>query len=310
MATLLNRQTNEKVMLRADHTFGRDQQTNITALQGVTASRNHAVISWDGDKWCLRDLSTNGSFINDNLIKLSSRPLEDFAKIKFGDESLEIWEVLDLDPPATCLIPVDTSLPQIYLYDVEIISVEDKEFIVYLGEDGQWYLDADNEISILKPGPVKLGSTYWTFIDSRPSEATTKINVGPSSSDIYFNFKANKNEEHVSLKLLFNNSPVNLGERNHHYLLLLLARQRLSDQEKDMNDSEQGWIKKDVLVKMLGMAEQHINIQIWRFRKQVADTLPDSAVLNQIIERRPGELRFAHSNIKIEGGFYNQDKAM
>lgn len=312
MARLINKHTKEIITLRANHTLGRDQHTNITALQHPAVSRNHAIISWDGEHWRLKDSSTNGTLINRTRIGYGTyQSLKEGVAIQFGNHPSETWEVLELSPPITCLIPLTPSLAMIPLHDVEILSLGDKEIMVYLAEDGQWYCEVDSEVSVLRSGDtVGHHNSFWQFTDARPSEATAAMDQSPPPDDIQFYFEANQNEEHVSLKLVVNNTHIDFGERNHHYLLLIMARQRLIDQEKGIDKLEQGWIKKDVFVQMLGMAEQHINIQIYRFRKQVANTLPDAATLHQIIERRPGELRFAYSNIKIKGGFHNQKQVM
>ncbi len=308
MARLINKHTKEIITLRANHTLGRDQHTNITALQNPAVSRNHAIISWDGEHWRLKDSSTNGTLINRTRIGYGTyHSLKEGVTIQFGNHPTESWEVIDLSPPITCLIPLTTSLSMIPLHDIEILSLGDKEIMVYLAEDGQWHCEVDGDVSVLRSGDtVGHNNSYWHFIDARPSEATAAMDQTPPPDDIQFNFEASQNEEHVSLKLVVNNSTIDFGERNHHYLLLLMARQRLIDQEKCIDKLEQGWIKKDVFVQMMGMAEQHINIQVHRFRKQVTNTLPDSTILHQIIERRPGELRFAYSNITIKGGFSNK----
>ena len=308
MATLTNKQTQEQIILRVNHTFGRDQQTNITPLRSPSSSRNHATIVWDGEHWQIKDSSTNGTLLNRTRAGYGTyHPLKEGMVIQFGEDPAESWEVIDLSPPITCLIPLHHSLSFIPLHDVEILSVEGKEIMVYLGEDGHWHCDVNSETSILHSG-YKLGfdQFLWQFVDARPGIATASVDHTPSPDDIQFNFEASQSEEHVSLKLVVNNSTIEFGERSHHYLLLLMARQRLEDQQKAIDNMEQGWIKKDVLVKMLGMAEQHINIQVHRFRKQVTSTLPGSTILHQIIERRPGELRFAYSNITIKGGFSNK----
>ena len=64
------------------------------------------------------------------------------------------------------------------------------------------------------------------------------MDMSPPPDDIEFNFAASQNEEHVSLKLVVNNSIIEFGERNHHYLLLLMARQRVNDQEKGIDRME------------------------------------------------------------------------
>ncbi len=93
-----------------------------------------------------------------------------------------------------------------------------------------------------------------------------------------------------------------LVKRNHHYLMLLLARKRLEDRENGISEEEQGWMDKGQLCKMLGLSESHINILVYRFRKQVISLLPRSLNFPQAIERRNGEIRFAYKDIDISGG--------
>jgi hypothetical protein len=305
MATLLNKQTQQSVMCRVNHTFGRDAETNVTQLLSPSASRNHAIIVWDGQNWQIKDASLNGTYLNKNRVSNGTyHALNLGNSIQFGNRPDETWEVKDLSCPTTGLIPLTKGLPFIPLHDVVILPIESKEIMVYLSEDSKWLCDRAGEISTLVPGD-KIGdkNNIWQFSDARPSDATATMGQTPPPSDINFCFKASQNEEHVSLALVVDNKEFDMGERNHHYLLLLLARQRIEDIEKGLHLSEQGWINKDELVRMTGIIEQHINIQIYRFRKQVTKVMPHSTTLHQVIERRPGELRFAYTDINIEGGF-------
>jgi len=66
--------------------------------------------------------------------------------------------------------------------------------------------------------------------------------------------------------------------------------------------ADQGWLDKEALGKMLKLSENHINIQIYRFRKQLISVSPQSLALPQAIERRSGEIRIACDSIEINGG--------
>ncbi|TDF42226.1 FHA domain-containing protein [Alteromonadaceae bacterium M269] len=305
MATLTNKKTKTSVTCRVNHTIGRDVETNITRINSPSASRNHATIAWNGQSWKIKDASLNGTYLN--KARISSGVYHDIelgTKIQFGNTPDETWEVTELSPPATGLIPLSDSDDFIDLHDVAILPIKEKDIMIFLSDEGKWLCESDGETSTLKSGDI-VGheKQLWQFADAQPSDATTTMNLAPPPNDIKFNFKASQNEEHVSLALVVDNKEFDMGERNHHYLLLLLARQRLSDIDEGIHPSEQGWINKDVLVQMTGIIEQHINIQIYRFRKQVTSTMPESTTLHQIIERRPGELRFAYDDINIEGGF-------
>jgi hypothetical protein len=123
--------------------------------------------------------------------------------------------------------------------------------------------------------------------------------VAPPSRIVAY-FKVSQNEEHVSLQLKLDQQELQLHERNHHYLLLLLARQRIDDKLAQFADSEQGWLDKDVFADMLQLSETHINIHLYRFRQQLLKVLPKGQPMPQLIERRKGELRFNCTDVHID----------
>lgn len=305
MGTIYNQQLQVTVTLLSNHTFGRDTSTNTTVLTSPEASRNHAIITWDGESWRIKDVSTNGTLLNQVYINNNIYcELQVGTEIQFGTQANDIWQITDLSAPITGLIPLSDDLDFIPLHDVIVLPCEHADILIYLSEHAEWLCEENGQILCLQPGDkVGYGHQTWQFVDGRPSTVTAINPNSPPPNDIKFKFTASQNEEHVSLSLVVDNKEFDLGERNHHYLLLLLARQRLADLEKGLQPTEQGWVDKDVLINMTGIIEQHINIQIYRFRKQVATVMPHSTTLHQIIERRPGELRFAYSDVEIEGGF-------
>ncbi|MFQ3237058.1 MAG: hypothetical protein ACI9C4_002636 [Paraglaciecola sp.] len=304
MATLSNKQNSQEIICRVNNTIGRDRETNVTFLTNPSASRNHAITVWDGEQWQIKDISLNGTYINAfRMPRGQYKPLNLTDKIQFGGLDEITWEVINLTPPITGLIPINHESSFIPLFDIVILPLEGPEIMVYLSEQSQWICKADGKNRILTMGDI-VGNTQqrWQFVEGRPTTATSVSNFTPPLNDIKFHFSASRNEEHVSLNLTIENKDIDMGERNHHYLLLLLARQRLNDTQRGLHPTEQGWMDKGNLIQMSGIKEQHINIQICRFRKQVVNLTHRSNTLHQIIERRPGELRFAYSDISIEGG--------
>jgi len=100
------------------------------------------------------------------------------------------------------------------------------------------------------------------------------------------------NEEHVYLSITLSGArQLDLGERSHHYCLLTLARQRLSDARRGVDSSGQGWLEREQLSRMLGLDTAHLNIQLHRLRQQIARALPPGTRLDEVVERRRGELR-------------------
>ena len=96
---------------------------------------------------------------------------------------------------------------------------------------------------------------------------------------------------------------IDLGERTHHYLLLILARKRMEDQQSLAEENEHGWMDKLLICQQIGLDENHLNIHIYRFRKQLIKARPITMQLMQIIERRRGEIRLGLDTINITGGF-------
>ncbi|GAB2869731.1 hypothetical protein GCM10027277_43760 [Pseudoduganella ginsengisoli] len=93
-----------------------------------------------------------------------------------------------------------------------------------------------------------------------------------------------------------------LGERAHHYNLLVLARLRLDDAQRGIDSASQGWVGMEQLSRMLGLDPCHINIHIHRARRQLAQALPPALRHIDVVERRRGELRFGPYGIHIMRG--------
>src|SRR5690606_42011650 len=80
---------------------------------------------------------------------------------------------------------------------------------------------------------------------------------------------------------------------------LHLARLRLMDAKAGLSASNQGWVYSDQLTSDLGIETTHINIQIFRARKQFSDTLTDVLGIQQLLERRGGKIRFGCDQFTI-----------
>lgn len=137
---------------------------------------------------------------------------------------------------------------------------------------------------------------------------TTQSPVLPSFSNLAFDsknlklsFSVSRNEEHVRLKVLYGDHEFDLGERVHHYPLLLLVRLRAEDLRRGVPTDSAGWVAFPQLSKMLGMDATHLTIQLFRLRKQISDSIPVEHPLS-LIERRRGELRAAAMSVSIEQG--------
>lgn len=312
MASILDPSNGETIRLLAQHNFGRHPVGSHTVLINPDASRLHASIVWDGEHWLLNDASTNGTFVNGQAILKGTRyQLQPGDKLQFGSPHAQSWQMLDTDAPKTMLISLNPGVESIELEGIVALPSEaSPEVTLYPSPRGHWLCESASGVAPLKSGDcVGAQGNTWRFIEAAPVVETQALVQGAATQDlnIQFHFSVSQNEEHVSLRMIVDKQEIDLGQRNHHYLLLLLARQRLEDNA--LLSEEQGWLDKDELGKMLKLGENHINIQIYRIRKQIINALPSALVLPQVIERRTGEVRFAYPNVTINGGSQAQEMA-
>lgn len=307
MASLINLRSQQKISLRTHHIFGRQPDTSTTQILSPDVSRTHATIAWEGTRWRIKDTSTNGTFLNGARLPAGIyRDLMVNDTIQFGSQEGDSWQVASLDEPKCMLMPMHPHLERIELNELCALPSENNPLCVIYPSGEKWIYEADGHSHVLTTGDVVGTAEHqWRYIDARPTLATRNCAPSPivhQPVDVQFQFCVSQNEEHVSLKVALNHRLIDLGERSHHYLLLLLARKRLADKIQGISDSEQGWLAKEELSRMLGLQENHINIQVFRFRKQITETLPDVPALHQTVARRTGALRIDYDNIVIEGG--------
>lgn len=272
MAKIININTEEKVTLMPQHLFGRQFNAPHSLLFEPDSSCMHATIFWNGSVWVLQDLSSNGTYVNGKRIHGGREyhlHLDDL--INFGSLSGEAWRIVELSSPNSLLILVTLGLPTMVPKVTELVSRR---------------------------------AQVWLFIGASSTAERLQSDVSDLETveQVSIQFMVSQNEEHVAMKLTMGCQVFDLGQRNHHYLLLILARKRLDDAIKGVRADEQGWIDKELLSKILGQSENHINIQIYRFRKQIVQLLSNSSSLPQAIERRTREIRFAYDNVNIIGG--------
>ncbi|MFC3153223.1 FHA domain-containing protein [Litoribrevibacter euphylliae] len=306
MAILIGERSAVRVDLQPQHVFGRHPSA-ATSLTNSEASRTHAVVIWDGEVWLLKDTSSNGTYINGRyLARGAQQVLNVEDQIQFGSDQAEIWFVKDISPPDSLLIPITLGLPAITLGEITALpSEDDPQISIYRTLRGQWMCETASSVYELQTGDrVGTQDKQWRFVSSHAGIETEVIKnkIPKEPKNLLFKFDVSQNEEHVSLSVQMDEDIIDLEMRNHHYLVLVLARKYLADKSSGIAESESGWIDKDLLCKMLGLSGNHINIQIYRFRKQFVDAYAEADHLPQIIERRTGEIRFSPNSVEIIGG--------
>lgn len=306
MAKLLHAITQKELFLRPEHVFGRHSEQSHFVLQNGRASRIHASIIWTGDNWQIRDLSSNGTFLNGKrLSKNENTTLNKGDVIDFGGKDIEKMVITDLSAPIPILIPKTENGTIIQIENLVCLpSEEQPDLTILQAADGSWICEGIEHTFTLKTGDI-IGTNQqqWEFVDAAPFERTIASEpLSIDNNEPEFIFRVSQNEEHVSLTINYGSYALDMGERTHHYLLLLLARKRIKDTEDDVSVAEQGWYDKDQLCKDLGIAEEHLNIHIYRLRKQINEAHQAENPLKQLIQRRRCEVRLNYTRINIAGG--------
>lgn len=306
MATLLDPRTGERVVLRAEHVFGRNALRADTALDDPGISLMHAVIRWRNGRWMLSDHSRNGTFVNGQALQPGEPfPLEAGAEIRLGRGPGVAWQVQDVAEPVDALVPPDSRQPVLALAPHNLLpSSEAPELCIYQSQPGLWMLEQNGETRALKDGDrVQVGSAgLHRFVAAAPMDDTQVAEIVPEVAAPWLVLRLSLDEEHASLEVKDGAARTDLGERSHHYCLATLARRRMADQERGLEPGAQGWLASAELSRMLGVETTHLNIQIFRAREQLMTALPGVPALSRLIERRRGELRIGDMPFEIYRG--------
>jgi pSer/pThr/pTyr-binding forkhead associated (FHA) protein len=319
MAYLSNHQTQNRCYLYAHHSFGRFAYSVDTLLTNPCVSKMHAVVEWKNDIWVIRDLSSNGTWLNQNqLTKEEPLPLKIGDIIRFSDKEQLSFQVEDLSPPSDMLLPIthsnanqhDAARAAITLQHYHLLPNDQSPEIALISNQltGQWYIEYVNEPH-LEPrllqenDVIEYNNQHWKLQLSH-LEDSTELNTAPQLEieDLLCIFELSLNEEITKLKVKSPQKITNLHTRSHHYLMLSLARYRVEDAEKGLPSTEQGWVHTDRLLRDLGVDMAHLNIQIHRSRKQFADMLTNVHNADNVIERQLRQVRFACPAFEIYKG--------
>jgi len=302
------------IALGAHHTFGRLQNSVDTHIDKPYISKLHAAIEWDGKQWRLKNLGLNGTWLNNQpLVTNEPALLHVNDKFHLADLNTLGYRVIDLTPPTDMLWPLEISTDlqpkPIYLSRYNPLpNIDTPELAIYFDEQRQeWQLEpldhAQPNHTLQQGDLVQLGSSHWQFI---PVQVLGPTEVHAYQlhllNDMEFVFHLSLDEESTQLELVHQHHKVDLAVRNHHYLLVQLARHRAADAERGLDSKSQGWIYTEQLANELGLDPTHLNIYIFRLRKQFTDSLPTTLGLQSLLERRGGKIRFGCEKFKIYKG--------
>jgi hypothetical protein len=314
MAILINNQTQQHCLLQSHHSFGRLKSSVNTFVSDAVISKIHAFIEWNEQHWILRDVSSNGTWLNGNKLA-GEKALELNAGdiITFASKSGYAFKVHDVNPPCDCLIPVEHNSDAIELEYFHLLSSKKSHNMVlsYNNQTYSWWQEilddnlTQSEVAaeLSDKECLDIDGLTWQLQINRTIADTQILRPSVTSLDeLTFLFHTSLDEESTHLVMQSGEQSIDLLTRSHHYLSLCLARQRAKDMQAGLDDSEQGWVYAELLAKDLGLEANHLNIQIYRIRKQFVDALNNACESSNIIERNVGKLRLASKFFRITKG--------
>jgi len=307
--------------LAPHHTFGRLANAVDTQINKPYISKLHAAIEWDGKDWRIKNLGLNGTWLNGTLLTGNNLTGHESQVLRVNDtfNLAELkdpgFKVIDLTPPADMLWPLDiapgTKPEPIYLARYHLLPDSNAPELALFFDDQsqQWQVEALSaqqeqlSYSLNEGDLIQLGNTNWQLLRAQifgPTEA--HIFPIQNLGDMEFVFNLSLDEESTQLELISQQLKIDLAVRNHHYLLAHLARHRAADTARGLDNKSQGWVYTDQLANELGLDATHMNIYIFRLRKQISDSMPAVVGLQYLLERRGGKIRFGCEKFKIYKG--------
>ena len=299
MAMLRDSQSGDPIPLASRVLVGR-APTATLRLDDKRVSGEHATLLWTGSEWTVRDLgSRNGTFVDGQRLEPGEpKLLRQGETLSFG-EGLDFL-MLEAGPPG----PVARELEGQGFVASEggLLALPDgehPEIAVFDDGRGSWMLEVAEERRPAQNGDiVTAAGQSWQILLPAQVERTAVVELGPTIDTIDLRFGVSRNEEFVQMSLVYQGRVIELEKREHHYVLLVLARQRRKDHE--LPAAEQGWLERDRLLRWLKLDPNALNVAIYRARGQLAAMGVDGAA--GIVEVRRGQRRLGVEPERLQIG--------
>lgn len=264
-------------------------------------SREHAVLSWEGSAWQLRDLgSSNGTRLDGRPIAPGQAvALSRGARLVFGlgDDG---WRLAVAAPPQPMAIELDSGT--IVLAEGDLLGLPDPDAPLVLlvrSASGAWVLEDEHHAR-------QVSDRERLVVDGRTWELRLPVGFASTAQGAILlegaqlEFEVSLDEEHVSWAVIAGGRREALGARVHTYLLLTLARARLQDTQ--LPEASQGWRYADELARRLDITPEVLKVYVYRARKQLQAAGVVGAA--ELIQRRPSsnQIRLGVSQITIHRG--------
>jgi hypothetical protein len=296
MGALLRLADGAITSLSARTLVGRSPSCRIRIDERVV-SAEHAKIDWSGSSWRIRDLgSRNGTFLEGKPVpKGMAVLLVEGSRIGFG--TMASTHVLSSAAPPEIIASTLDGESIATAKSILVLPSEEKPLVsIYLGPRGWMAEHADGRVdSIADQAIVDVDGRAFRCDLPGPSEETPAVDTDLALDNLFIRFSVRRDEERVEIELVVPGREIRLEAREHGYLLLTLARARLTD--ANLPPSERGWRDRDGLARDLALLPSAVNVAIHRARKQLEDVgVRDAA---GIVEVRRGQRRLGTEKFEI-----------
>jgi hypothetical protein len=287
MGNLLQPNLKRRFTLDSRVLIGRSRKCDLR-LPHASVSGEHALIWWDGSCWMIRDLgSRNGTTLSGEPVTAEQpRVLVAGDVLALGHYPVR-WTIESIAAPAPRAVSIEGVELSATDGMLALPDPEAPEVLVYADPYQGWVMEsAETTRPVADLELLSLGGTAWRLHLPDALKSTVDLSsVTAALEAVTLSFSVSADEEHIRLAITAGNQTHDLGTRVHHYALLTLARQRLADRDDpEQSDEAQGWVYQEDLARMLQLSRTHLNLQIFRARKQFAALNIDNA--RDIIERR------------------------
>lgn len=308
MAVLTKQPEGSRAILLSRHLVGRSRLADLRMTE-PTVSGEHAIVRWSGREWELHDLgSRNGTMLDGKKLAAGERIALTLGSVVAFGQIDNAWQLTDVTPPTIMAIPSDSGDVLCASDDLLALPSEDNpEAVAYRDSGGDWVLEQAGEKSrVADRQTIRVGSREFVLrVPDLIAATWDNTSPAPHLRALTLRFKVSRDEEYVALTAHADHRVIDLGARAHHAVLLVLARSRLDDRKSatpranETPESAEGWVYQDELADKLAIDENHLNVAIFRCRRQLAEAGIVGAA--DIVERRrpTREVRLGVSKIEI-----------
>lgn len=302
MGVLKHISSGKSVVLSSHVVAGRAPSCAVRLVEHA-ASNDHASVFWTGARWEVRDLgSRNGTSVNETKVQLKENaPLKRGAVVRFGCNA-ERWELVDDGGPVA--VARSSTTGEVRRAEDGLLALPDLEDVlvsVVKDSAGRWFVemaDGARRLAVDREQITIAGQSWELEV---PSETSTGIETKTETpslqlASLTLRFHVSRDLEHVSLDIVDGATVLSLGERASFYTLFFLARERIKDAANtSLRESDHGWVHVVDLMRGLPADENHLNVTVYRLRKEFGEAGVVGA--EGIVQRRPRQMRIGVANL-------------